>query len=105
MRHRTKIAAAAVAAVALGTISAGSALAATPTTVPAVSTPASPQAGPTSPDSDTLQQGDQAGPDTSATAEPGAESKGETESQVANDGPGGHADPAGNVQHEFDGTE
>jgi hypothetical protein len=78
---------------------------------------------PTSPDTDTLQQGDQTTPDTAgqkaATAvhpaavhgvtahraatgtqadPPGDENPNETEN--ANDGPGGHEDPPGDVQHE-----
>ena len=51
-------------------------------------------------DTDNVQQGDQNGPDV-----PGAESTNETETGTASDGPGGHADPAGNVGHQFDGHE
>jgi hypothetical protein len=84
---------------------------------------AQPMAEPTSPDTDTLQQGDQTTPDSAAVAaakivkaapksvsaesDPAAESTSETtseeatsESQSASDGPGGHADPPGDVQHE-----
>ena len=48
-------------------------------------------------DTDTLQVGDQTTPDVAGAAEsaPAPES----------DGPGGHEDPAGNVDHQFDGEE
>jgi hypothetical protein len=76
----------------------------------------------TSPDNDALQEGDQSAPDTvtgaaatggvdtaaknsargttnrTATEDPGAEDPGEKEN--VNDGPGGHEDPPGDVQHE-----
>jgi hypothetical protein len=104
MKHMTKFAAVAVAALGLGGVSACIAVA-SPTTTPVVSAPSSQQAEPTSADSDTLQQGDQTTPDTPATAGQGAENNAETESQDATDGPGGHADPAGDVQHEANGTE
>jgi hypothetical protein len=52
-------------------------------------------------DTDTIQQGDQSSPDTSAEAT--GETGGETTSE--SDGPGGHEDPAGNVDHQFDGEE
>jgi hypothetical protein len=77
---------------------------------------------PTSPDTDTLQQGDQTTPDravtavhpaavhgvtahqrTAATAHraEGPENGPENETEVdQNDGPGGHQDPPGDVQHE-----
>jgi len=62
-------------------------------------------------DTDTLQQGDQTTPDVAgaadSAAEPaGAASEGTAESATEADGPGGHADPAGqNVDHQFDGEE
>jgi hypothetical protein len=72
---------------------------------------------PTGPDHDSLQQGDQTSPDTvsgtvktassTATPEPSSsegESSTESESTVS-DGPGGHADVAGNVQYEFNGVQ
>jgi len=51
------------------------------------------------PDTDNIQleQGDQTSPD--GTGESTGETSGES------DGPGGHADPAGNVDHQFDGQE
>ena len=74
-------------------------------------------AEPTSPDNDSVQQGDQTSPDASPAAatagasspspeasSPEGESTTENESAVS-DGPGGHADPTGNVQHEFSGAE
>jgi hypothetical protein len=62
-------------------------------------------------DTDNLQQGDQTTPDV-AGAGSAAEAAGEsakeatTETGTAADGPGGHADPAGqNVDHQFNGEE
>jgi hypothetical protein len=58
-------------------------------------------------DTDTVQAGDQTTPDTGPEAN--AESAGETESApesgTESDGPGGHEDPPGNADHEFDGEE
>jgi hypothetical protein len=91
---------------------------------------------PTSPDTDTLQQGDQTAPDTvtapqraavhakvaaahavrhssvrhssarmqTKSDEPG-ENKGENNENAPSDGPGGHEDPAGDVQHEGGANE
>jgi hypothetical protein len=67
-------------------------------------------------DGDQVQQGDQSTPDASANEQPGSESTADqpesaaTESgseQVANDGPGGHADEPGNpnADHQFEGVE
>ena len=70
---------------------------------PAPSAPVS-QASPVEPvssDTDTLQAGDQTTPDVAGATESTTEAAG-TEA----DGPGGHADPAGqNVDHQFDGEE
>jgi hypothetical protein len=57
----------------------------------------------------TGQSGDQSTADTGSASEtPGAENP-ETgagsESASANDGPGGHADPSGNADHQFQGNE
>jgi len=81
----------------------GSASAATPT----ATTAAAPAAEVTSPDTDTLQQGDQSTADTTtATDKADAEATGETpESGSVSDGPGGHQDPAGDVQHEGGANE
>jgi hypothetical protein len=61
----------------------------------------------TSRDTDTLQQGDQTTPDnlTGAAAATGDEANEKAEeagaeSESASDGPGGHQDPPGDVQHE-----
>ena len=59
----------------------------------------------------TGQSGDQSTPDTGSTAEKSGAEKPDTsagsESALANDGPGGHADPAGNANadHQFQGNE
>ena len=55
------------------------------------------------PDTDNVQSGNQTGPDTGSSAEQGSEASGETGS--SNDGPGGHADAPGNVDHQFQGQE
>ncbi len=67
----------------------------------------------TTADPDTLQQGDQTTPDKPGSADKettdaaGTESANENapESGTANDGPGGHADGPGNVDHQFEGQE
>ncbi|HEV7523989.1 MAG TPA: hypothetical protein VGP92_03450 [Acidimicrobiia bacterium] len=81
------------------------------TTKPAVVTPAPAK------DGDTVQQGDQTTPDVpgasetpepavkSATAKATAAETPGTETETANDGPGGHADAPGAVDHQFDGQE
>jgi hypothetical protein len=60
-------------------------------------------------DVDTIQAGDQTTPDTivEATPEAGGEQAIESDggSVTGSDGPGGHEDPAGNVDHQFDGQE
>jgi hypothetical protein len=54
-------------------------------------------------DTDNVQEGDQTGPEVAdATEEPSGGS--EAESSVS-DGPGGHEDPAGTVDHQFEGNE
>lgn len=85
---------------------------------------------PTTPDTDNIQSGDQTGPDgtviarhtairhtakiahpqraAKATASQTGPENNETgsETEAASDGPGGHADPAGqNVDHQFEGVE
>jgi hypothetical protein len=67
------------------------------------------------PDTDTVQSGDQTTPDQPGAAsgseqqssegpdQPGSESGGESADQ--SDGPGGHADPAGNVDNQFEGQQ
>jgi hypothetical protein len=59
-------------------------------------------------DTDTVQGGDQTGPEVAdATEEPsGASSETEGSSETGpSDGPGGHEDPAGTVDHQFEGNE
>ncbi len=98
------------------------------TTAVAAETPAATDA-----DNVQVQSGDQTTPDTNATGAAGAivpamavtatgnkatlssgaatgaesatETSGETGSATEADGPGGHADPAGNVDHQFNGEE
>ena len=113
-----KIATAAVVVLALGGAGAGTAVASSHS--PARAHPAS--AEPTSPDTDNLQVGDQTSPDVtvgpaakaaSSTRAGASHAKGggsgvENGSESENapgDGPGGHADPSGDVQHEFNGVE
>jgi hypothetical protein len=109
MKLSPKIATAAVAVIAVGGAGIGTAAASSASTAaPAV---VRAQSEPTGPDHDAIQQGDQTSPDTKTAGarseKPGEprESASESESGAASDGPGGHADPAGNVQHEFSGVE
>ena len=116
MRITPKIAAFAVAGLALAGPATGTAMAASHS---GASHLAAASSEPTRPDHDTLQQGDQTSPDTApgttvkaaassrSTPEPSSsegESATESESAVP-DGPGGHADAAGNVQYEFNGVQ
>jgi hypothetical protein len=81
---------------------------------PVVSTPQPSGPGSAPPDTSgaNVQQGDQTAPDiatsggTSSAAE-APESSSESTSAAENnaDGPGGHQDPAGNVDHQFQGNE
>jgi hypothetical protein len=53
-------------------------------------------------DTDNVQEGDQTGPEVAdATEEP----TGAGEAAGESDGPGGHEDPPGNVDHQFEGNE
>jgi hypothetical protein len=61
-------------------------------------------------DTDSVQAGDQTGPDngSAAASESGTEAAGESGSEVpGDDGPGGHADEPGNpnADHQFQGEE
>ena len=62
-----------------------------------------------SPDTDNIREGDQTTPDNGAEAasETGGEQATDTGggSTGESDGPGGHEDPAGNVDHQFEGQE
>ena len=93
----------AVAAVGLGVLSvSGAAIAATHGK--AATKPATEQVA--SVDTDNVQEGDQTGPDneTGAAEESTSEATG-SEAASESDGPGGHEDPPGNVDHQFDGEE
>jgi hypothetical protein len=90
----------------IGSVS-GVAVAAGTSTAP---TPATAET--TAPDTDNVQQGDQTSPDVTGQAENPGEATGESSGEAAgegsseSDGPGGHADPAGqNVDHQFNGEE
>ncbi|WIV59189.1 hypothetical protein [Amycolatopsis nalaikhensis] len=100
MRRRTRIAAVVGGAAALLAATLGTAAA---TAAPSPSAPASvpaPAAG--------VQEGDQAAPDRPGApeTEKAGEATGvEQEPATEADGPGGHQDPAGNVDHQFQGEE
>jgi hypothetical protein len=114
MKLAPKIASIAVSVLALGGAGIGTAVASSAGTHAAAGQRAA-QSEPTSPDNDAIQQGDQTSPDNAAAASARAvhahsskaEKPGEgSESENGpSDGPGGHADPPGNVQHEFNGVE
>lgn len=108
MNKRSKFATFAVTAVAVAGLGGGIAFASSSarTTRPAATVEA------TTPDTDNVQvqQGDQTTPDAPAAAKSSSETPGEgsessTETQAPSDGPGGHADPAGDVQHEGGDSE
>jgi len=91
-------------------------------TPPAVHAKASVKEPVSATDTDTTQQGDQTTPDVPGavetpdpnekadtptagdTADSGTETKDATESTTASDGPGGHADPPGQVDNQQDGN-
>lgn len=61
-------------------------------------------------DPDNVQEGDQTGPETpdaNEAPDTGSENGSEatSESAAESDGPGGHEDPPGNVNHQFEGEE
>ena len=58
---------------------------------------------PTGPDTDNLQEGDQTAPDDEKGEKEAPET--EAESEKESDGPRGHEDPPGDVNHEFEGEE
>ena len=108
MRTPTKLAGIAAAVLAVTALTGGVASAQSGPPTPSGSTATETATG-TDTDTDTLQQGDQTTPDTAAeqaneTAnETAAESAGE--SAAADDGPGGHEDPPGDIQHEGGANE
>lgn len=57
------------------------------------------------PDMDNIQQGDQTSPDVTGASTAEASGENTDENTGTSDGPGGHADPAGNVDHQFAGQE
>ena len=101
-----RIAIAGIAVLTLASLG-GVALAKTPAA--GQNTPATSSEPTTTSDTDNIQQGDQTTPDTGAeaTSEAGGEQATEAGSGSASwsDGPVGHDDPAGNVDHQFDGQE
>ena len=109
MQTKLKVAAASAAVLLGGLAVVGSTNAsATPSPVKPATT-----SSVTTADPDTLQQGDQTTPDKPGSADKetadagGTESANENapESGTTNDGPGGHADGPGNVDHQFEGQE
>jgi hypothetical protein len=107
MKLAPKIAGTAVAVLALGGAGIGTAVAAS-ASAGAHAAVRSAQSEPAGPDTDAVQQGDQTSPDyataaaAQATDNPGEAAQSEN---GPSDGPGGHADPSGDVQHEFSGVE
>jgi hypothetical protein len=114
MNRTRKLLAIGATVVAFGGVGAVAAVAQTSTsTKPAVVTPAP------SKETDTLQQGDQTTPDvpgaaetpdpsekpTTSAATAAGEKPATSETETTNDGPGGHQDPPGAVDHQFDGQE
>ena len=100
-----RIAIAVVAVASLASLG-GVALAKTPAVDQ--NTPATSSVPTTVVDTDTIQAGDRTTPDSGAetTSEAGGEQVTETEgSGTGSDGPGGHEDPPGEVNHQFDGQE
>jgi hypothetical protein len=113
--------AAALVALALGGSAIASATQGTPAShkKPAVSRPVATEKT-SGPDTDRIQSGDQTSPDTksartssastSETPDTGSEVEtpdtgSATESSSESDGPGGHEDPAGNVDHQSESQE
>ena len=87
----------ALAAASISGIAYGAAQASTPSNPPSEEQP---QAA----DTDNIQEGDQSGAD-DATEAKTPEGKDGAESPGESDGLGGHEDPPGDVNHEFDGEE
>ncbi|MFI0217377.1 hypothetical protein [Streptomyces lydicus] len=72
--------------------------------VPRGSDPADPGEHTTGPDRDNIQQGDQTAPDRGQSGGE-HERQGEAPENGASDGPSGHADPSGTIDHQFTGKE
>lgn len=115
MEIKRKAALAALGVLGLSGVGVGTALAQSnssspPTSKPSLTAPAAEAPEPAGPDTDTLQQGDQATPDVvganeGAEAPESGEKAGVEEPGDANLPGGGHADPPGNVDHQFEGQE
>ena len=121
MNMKDKLIGAGAVLLAFGGLGSAAAFA-SPSTTPAVQAKASVKsvAAPepvSATDTDTTQQGDQTTPDVPGAAEtpdpnekpdakeaPGTEAKDATETGVDADGPGGHADPAGQVDNQQTGN-
>jgi hypothetical protein len=105
-------AAAALVALALGGSAIASATQGTPTSskTGAVSTMVAPEKA-TGPDIDNVESGDQTSPDTnsakasSTSTSETPEAGSATENASPSDGPGGHEDPEGDVDHQGEGQE
>lgn len=99
VRHRARIRGPLVAAIStLLLVGSGSvALANDPSSPPASTSNAAEEPESTGPDSDLIEVQDESGA-------PGA-AEGSDVAGAESDGPGGNADPAGDVNHEFDGEE
>lgn len=101
------IAALVLAASGIGGVALTSQASAAPSAPQTTASPSANSETKSGPDSDALQQGDQSTPDrtgASTTAEK-AGTEQANESSAASDGPGGHQDPAGNVQHQGGANE
>jgi hypothetical protein len=111
MKLAMKVGTAGITALALSGAIAGTAVAASNTSPQPAAVHAT-ASEPTGPDTDAIRQGDQTSPDTGTVAVTTADNSAgpreqdtSAEQQTPSDGPGGHADPAGNIQHEFNGVE
>jgi hypothetical protein len=122
MRKRMKtigVATAALAALALGGSALASATQQTATSAkhPAVTNKSGVPEKTTGPDTDRIQSGDQTTPDKrgakassvstseTSTSETASETTSESENASPSDGPGGHEDPAGNVEFQSEAQE
>lgn len=114
MDVKRKVAIATMGVLGVAGLGVGTALAQTggPSPAKPAATAATAQATPTTagPDTDAVQEGAQAAPDKPGTADEkeapeSGEKAGVEERGDANLPGGGHADPAGNVDHQFEGQE
>lgn len=106
LRHLARIRGPLLAAIStLLLVGSGSvALANDPSSPPASTSNAAEEPESTGPDTDLVEVQDESGaPDAAEAGAPAAE--GSEAAGAESDGPGGNADPAGDVNHEFDGEE